>query len=322
MKVVCAPDSFKESMSAAEAAAAMTRGVRSVFPDAQCVEVPMADGGEGTTEALVDALGGEWREVATVDALGRPITARYGLAPDGLVVIELAGELFGHPVRITATVRMGEGDVVDIERETELGGAIHSKGVLILSAFLAARYARHQPLSLSASLVFEQSYAPVEGDSASLAELCALLSALTQVPIQQRFAITGSVNQFGEVQVIGGVNEKIEGFFDLCSARGLDGTQGVVIPAASVRHLMLREDVVQAAAEGRFHIHAVKTVDEAMTVLTGVEAGEPDAKGVIPKGTLNHKIATVLAEMTAARHAYSDADGAAGARQHRRRHGV
>ncbi|MDA0235437.1 MAG: AAA family ATPase, partial [Proteobacteria bacterium] len=219
---------------------------------------------------------------------------------NGLVVIELAGELFGHPVRITATVRMGEGDVVDIERETELGGAIHSKGVLILSAFLAARYARHQPLSLSASLVFEQSYAPVEGDSASLAELCALLSALTQVPIQQRFAITGSVNQFGEVQVIGGVNEKIEGFFDLCSARGLDGTQGVVIPAASVRHLMLREDVVQAAAEGRFHIHAVKTVDEAMTVLTGVEAGEPDAKGVIPKGTLNHKIATVLAEMTAA----------------------
>ncbi|MBP7640400.1 MAG: ATP-dependent protease, partial [Thauera sp.] len=200
--------------------------------------------------------------------------------------------------------------------------AIHSKGVLILSAFLAARYARHQPLSLSASLVFEQSYAPVEGDSASLAELCALLSALTQVPIQQRFAITGSVNQFGEVQVIGGVNEKIEGFFDLCSARGLDGTQGVVIPAASIRHLMLREDVVQAAAEGRFHIHAVKTVDEAMTVLTGVEAGEPDAKGVIPKGTLNHKIATVLAEMTAARHAYSDAEGAAGARQHRRRHGV
>ncbi len=241
---------------------------------------------------------------------------------NGLVVIELAGEHFGHPVRITATVRMGEGDVVDIERETELGGAIHSKGVLILSAFLAARYARHQPLSLSASLVFEQSYAPVEGDSASLAELCALLSALTQVPIQQRFAITGSVNQFGEVQVIGGVNEKIEGFFDLCSARGLDGTQGVVIPAASIRHLMLREDVVQAAAEGRFRIHAVKTVDEAMTVLTGVEAGEPDAKGVIPKGTLNHKIATVLAEMTAARHAYSDAEGAAGARQHRRRHGV
>ncbi|CAH1749122.1 ATP-dependent protease La Type II [Thauera humireducens] len=241
---------------------------------------------------------------------------------NGLVVVELAGERFGHPVRITATVRMGEGDVVDIERETELGGAIHSKGVLILSAFLAARYARHQPMSLSASLVFEQSYAPVEGDSASLAELCALLSALTQIPIQQRFAITGSVNQFGEVQVIGGVNEKIEGFYDLCKARGLDGGHGVVIPAASVRHLMLREDVVQAAAEGRFHIYAVKTVDEAMSVLTGVAAGEPDSKGVIPKGTLNHKVATVLAEMTAARHAHSDAEGSAGSRQHRRRHGV
>ncbi len=243
---------------------------------------------------------------------------------NGLVVIELAGERFGHPVRISATVRVGEGDVVDIEREADLGGAIHSKGVLILSAFLAARYARHQPLSLSASLVFEQSYAQVEGDSASLAELCALLSALTQVPIQQHFAITGSVNQFGEVQVIGGVNEKIEGFFDLCRARGLDGSHGVVIPAASVRHLMLREDVVQAAEKGLFHIHAIDTVDEALTVLTGVTAGEPDAKGVIPKGTLNHKVATVLAEMTAARHAFNDKDGdrSAGARQHRRRHGI
>ena len=241
---------------------------------------------------------------------------------NGLVVVELAGERFGHPVRITATVRLGEGDVVDIERETELGGAIHSKGVLILSAFLASRYARHQPMSLSASLAFEQSYAPVEGDSASLAELCALLSALTQIPIQQRFAITGSVNQFGEVQVIGGVNEKIEGFYELCKARGLDGSHGVVIPAASVRHMMLREDVVQAAAAGLFHIYAVKTVDDAMTVLTGVPAGEPDAKGVIPKGTLNHKVATVLAEMTAARHAHADIEGLAGSRQHRRRHGA
>lgn len=227
---------------------------------------------------------------------------------NGLVVIELAGERFGHPMRISATVRLGEGDVVDIEREADLGGSIHSKGVLILSAFLAARYARHQPLSLSASLVFEQSYAPVEGDSASLAELCALLSSLTQLPIEQRLAITGSVNQFGEVQVIGGVNEKIEGFFDLCVARGLDGTQGVVIPAVSVRHLMLREDVVQAAREGRFHIYPVSTVDEAMTVLTGVPAGEPDSKGVMPRGSLNYKVANVLAEMTAARHAFADGD--------------
>lgn len=237
---------------------------------------------------------------------------------NGLVVIELAGERFGHPMRISATVRLGDGDVVDIEREAELGGSIHSKGVLILSAFLAARYARHQPLSLSASLVFEQSYAPVEGDSASLAELCALLSALTQLPIEQRYAITGSVNQFGEVQVIGGVNEKIEGFFDLCQARGLDGRQGVVIPAASVRHLMLREDVVEAAQKGLFHIFPVSTVDEAMTVLTGVQAGEPDSKGVMPKGSLNHKVASVLADMTAARHAYAEGDGEG--RRRRRTH--
>jgi predicted ATP-dependent protease len=217
---------------------------------------------------------------------------------------------------------MGEGDVVDIEREADLGGTIHSKGVLILSAFLAARYARHQPLSLSASLVFEQSYGPVEGDSASLAELCALLSALTQVPIRQCFAITGSVNQFGEVQVIGGVNEKIEGFFDLCRARGLDGSHGVVIPAASVRHLMLRADVVDAARAGLFHIHAIDTVDEAMTVLTGLEAGEPDAKGVIPRGTLNHMVAAVLAEMTAARHAFDDSEGRSKGHQLRRRQGI
>ncbi len=238
---------------------------------------------------------------------------------NGLVVIELAGERFGHPMRISATVRLGEGDVVDIEREAELGGAIHSKGVLILSAFLAARYARNQPLSLSASLVFEQSYAPVEGDSASLAELCALLSSLTQLPIEQRLAITGSVNQFGEVQVIGGVNEKIEGFFDLCAARGLDGTQGVVIPAVSVRHLMLREDVVEAAREGRFHIYPVSTVDEAMEVLTGVPAGEADSKGVMPRGSLNQRVASVLADMTAARHAYADGD-ADGRRRRRGTH--
>ncbi|CAL94226.1 Lon protease family protein [Azoarcus olearius] len=236
---------------------------------------------------------------------------------NGLVVIELAGERFGHPVRISATVRLGEGDVVDIEREADLGGAIHSKGVLILSAFLAARYARHQPLSLSASLVFEQSYAPVEGDSASLAELCALLSALTQLPIEQRLAITGSVNQFGEVQVIGGVNEKIEGFFDLCAARGLDGSHGVVIPAASVRHLMLRQDVVEAARAGRFHIYPVSTVDEAMEVLTGVPAGEPDAKGAMPRGSLNYKVAAVLADMTAARHAFNDGEPASRRRRSR-----
>lgn len=229
---------------------------------------------------------------------------------NGLVVVELAGERFGHPVRITATARVGDGDVVDIERETDLGGAIHSKGVLILTAFLAARYARHQPLSLTASLVFEQSYAPVEGDSASLGELCALLSALSQVPILQSFAMTGSVNQFGEVQAIGGVNEKIEGFFDLCASQGLTGGQGVVIPKSNARHLMLREDVVAAAAEGRFHIHAVETVDQAMEILTGQAAGAPDAKGAMPRDSINHKVAEALADMAARRHAIGSDDEA------------
>ncbi len=240
---------------------------------------------------------------------GTTLIATEGLQAgqiNGLVVVELGGERFGHPMRITATVRLGEGDVVDIERETELGGAIHSKGVLILSAFLASRYARHQPLSLSASLVFEQSYSPVEGDSASLAELCALLSALADVPIRQSLAITGSINQFGGVQAIGGVNEKIEGFFDLCVARGLTGEQGVVIPTACIRHLMLREDVVEAVTAGRFAVYAVATVDEAMEVLTGMPAGVADSKGIMPRNTLNHRVATALTDMTAARHAWNE----------------
>ena len=227
---------------------------------------------------------------------------------NGLVVIEIGDQRFGHPARISATVRLGDGDVVDIERETELGGAIHSKGVLILSAFLAARYARHQPLSLSASLVFEQSYSHVDGDSASLGELCALLSALADVPIRQSFALTGSVNQFGEVQVIGGVNEKIEGFFDLCRERGLDGSHAVIIPTACVPHLMLREDVVEAARQNLFRIHAVSSVDEAITLLTGLPAGTPDNKGVLPIGTFNHKVAQALATLAAARNAPRSGD--------------
>lgn len=227
---------------------------------------------------------------------------------NGLVVIELAGELFGHPMRITATVHLGEGDVVDIERETELGGALHSKGVLIIASFLAARYARHQPLSVAASLVFEQSYSPVEGDSASLAELCALLSALSDVPIRQGLAVTGSINQFGAVQAIGGVNEKIEGFFELCEARGLTGEQGVVIPASNVRHLMLRDDVLAAAQRGQFHVYAVDNVDQAMNVLTGTPAGAADRKGNMPRGTINHRVAETLARMSAARHAANNGE--------------
>ena len=162
-------------------------------------------------------------------------------------------------------------------------------------------------LSLSASLVFEQSYGPVEGDSASLAELCALLSALASVPIRQSLAITGSVNQYGRVQPIGGVNEKIEGFFDICKARGLTGEQGVVIPQSNVKHLMLREDVVAACIEGRFHVYAVEDVDQAVELLTGVPAGEPDAQGLVPEGTINYLVATQLAELTALRQAYAAA---------------
>ena len=188
------------------------------------------------------------------------------------------------PSRITATARLGKGEVIDIEREVELGGAIHSKGVLILSSLLTSRYAQRHPLSVSASLVFEQSYGQVEGDSASVGELCALLSALADVPIKQSLAVTGSVNQLGQVQPIGGVNEKIEGFFDVCQARGLTGEQGVLIPASNVKHLMLREDVVKAAEAGQFHIWPIETVDQALSLLTGLPAGQPDRRRTLSRG--------------------------------------
>ncbi|MCM5571910.1 AAA family ATPase [Burkholderiaceae bacterium FT117] len=188
---------------------------------------------------------------------------------NGLAVYSVGELVFGQPTRITATTRIGDGHVIDIQRESQLAGAIHSKGVMILSAFVAARYAALQPFALSASLAFEQTYGPVEGDSASLAELCALVSSLAGVPIRQAWAVTGSVNQRGEVQAIGGVNEKIEGFFDICAARGLDASHGVMIPKANLRHLMLRHDVVDAVRDGRFAIHAVSHFDEAIALLTG-----------------------------------------------------
>lgn len=238
---------------------------------------------------------------------------------NGLAVVDLGDFRFGHPVRITATARIGEGDVIDIERETELGGAIHSKGVMILASFLASRYSRTLPLALSASLVFEQSYGPVEGDSASLAELCALMSALAVLPIRQSLAITGSVNQYGRVQAIGGVNEKIEGFFDVCNARGLTGEQGVLIPASNVRHLMLRADVVAACAAGRFHVHAVEDVDTAMALLTGVPAGEPNEQGEVPEGTVNYLVATQLADLTALRQTFASAGQHVGSRHKRKK---
>jgi len=192
---------------------------------------------------------------------------------NGLSVLQLGAFAFGQPSRITATARFGKGEVVDIEREVKLGGAIHSKGVLILSSFLAARFAKNRPLSLAASLVFEQSYGGVDGDSASVAELCALLSALSEVPIRQNLAVTGSVNQHGYVQPIGSANQKIEGFFDVCNKRGLTGDQGAVIPASNIKHLMLRQEVCDAVEAGRFHVYAVTTIDEAISLLTGAPAG-------------------------------------------------
>ncbi len=231
---------------------------------------------------------------------------------NGLSVVQLDDFSFGRPSRITARVRLGKGELVDIEREVELGGPIHSKGVLILAGFLGARFAADRPLSLSASLVFEQSYGGVDGDSASVAELCALLSAVAGVPLAQSLAVTGSVNQQGEVQAIGGVNEKIEGFFDVCAARGLTGEQGVVIPAANVEHLMLRRDVVDAASTGRLRIYPVTTVDEALELLTGLAAGEADAAGRYPKGSFNARVAQRLSALAERAREFSGAPADAG----------
>ncbi|HEX9626534.1 MAG TPA: ATP-binding protein [Acidiferrobacterales bacterium] len=216
---------------------------------------------------------------------------------NGLSVLDLGDVSFGRPVRITARVFLGQDGIVDIEREAKLGGNVHNKGVLILTGFLAGRYARQHTLSLSATLAFEQSYGTVEGDSASLAELVALLSALAQVPVRQDLAVTGSIDQHGALQAVGGVNEKIEGHFRVCRALGLSGTQGVIIPGANVRHLMLDEEVVAAVAAGRFHVHAADDVDRALTLLTGCDAGARRADGSYPPGSVNAAVAGRLRDM-------------------------
>lgn len=225
---------------------------------------------------------------------------------NGLSIISPGQQSFGRPVRISATARLGDGDVIDIEREVKLGQAIHSKGVLILSAFLAYRFGQSQPLSLSASLVFEQSYGPVEGDSASAAELCALLSCLSEVPFRQDLAITGSINQHGKMQPIGGVNEKIEGFFELCIARGLTATQGVIIPQSNAVHLMLRSEVLKAVEEGHFHIYAVDHVDSAAEILSGLEVGQADASGSYPQESLNARIQARLENWSQVRRRFAN----------------
>jgi predicted ATP-dependent protease len=219
---------------------------------------------------------------------------------NGLSVMDLGDLSFGRPNRITASIGQGQAGLIDIEREAKLGGPIHTKGVLILSGFLVERFAQDKPLSLSARLVFEQSYSGIEGDSASSTELSALLSRLSGLPIRQGIAVTGSVNQRGEVQAIGGVNEKIEGYFDVCRAKGLTGEQGVIIPESNVTNLMLKEDVLEAVREGRFRIWSVRTIDEGIEILTGVEAGTRKEDGSFQEGTVNDLVDRRLRELAEA----------------------
>jgi lon-related putative ATP-dependent protease len=216
---------------------------------------------------------------------------------NGLSVIDLGDFEFGSPSRVTASVGLGREGVIDIEREAKTGGPIHTKGVLILSGYLNEKYAQDKPLGLSARLVFEQNYEGVEGDSASSTELYAILSALSQLPIKQNLAVTGSVNQKGEVQAIGGVNEKIEGFFEVCKAKDFTGKQGVMIPESNVQNLMLKEEIVEAAKEGKFRIYPIKTIDEGIEVLTGVKAGERQKDGTFEEGTVNYRVDKRLRQM-------------------------
>ena len=216
---------------------------------------------------------------------------------NGLSVMELGDFAFGRPSRVTASVAVGREGIIDIERQAQLGGPTHTKGVLILGGYLANKYAQDKPLSLTAKLVFEQSYGGVDGDSASSTELYAILSALSGLPIRQSIAVTGSVNQRGEVQAIGGVNEKLEGFFEVCRIKGLTGRQGAMIPASNVMNLMLKDEVLDAANAGKFSIYPARTIDEGIEFLTGVPAGERQPDGSYPEGTVNYLVNKRLAEM-------------------------
>jgi len=218
---------------------------------------------------------------------------------NGLSVYDLGDYAFGKPSRITAKVAMGKAGIINIEREAELSGPTHNKGVFILAGYLRGKYAQDKPLTMSASICFEQSYGGVDGDSASSTEIYALLSSLSGISLRQDIAVTGSVNQKGEIQPIGGVNEKIEGFFDVCKAKGLTGKQGVMVPHQNVDDLMLRKDIVKAVEEGSFHIYPVKTIDQGIEILTGVKAGERDEKGDFKEGTVNFSVDKRLKELAA-----------------------
>jgi len=252
------------------------------------------------------------RDIMLIDSDGETVGQINGLS-----VSDLGNFRFGRPTRITARIGLGSGKVIDIEREVELGGPLHSKGVLILSGYLSAMFGQQMPLSLSASLVFEQSYGGVDGDSASSAELYVLLSAIAELPIKQYFAVTGSVNQHGEVQAIGGVNEKIEGFFDVCNSRGLTGEQGVLIPQSNTKHLVLRPDVVKAVADGRFHIYPIETIDQGIELLTGMPTGERGADGAFPEGTVFRKVADRLRAMAESRQKFGQQRGTGNANDER-----
>jgi predicted ATP-dependent protease len=216
---------------------------------------------------------------------------------NGLAVYDLGDYTFGKPSRITASTSMGRSGIINIEREADLSGSTHNKGVLILSGYLRKKYAQDKPLTMSASIAFEQSYSGVDGDSASSTEIYALLSSLSGVPLKQSVAVTGSVNQKGEVQAIGGVNQKIEGFYDCCRKLGLTGRQGAMIPESNLKDLMLRKDVVEAVKEGKFHVYAVKTIDEGIEILTDKEAGQKHPDGTYPKGTTNYLVNEKLKEL-------------------------
>jgi Lon-like ATP-dependent protease len=232
---------------------------------------------------------------------------------NGLMLLDVGDHEFGIPTRITAVTSMGRAGILDIEREAQMSGSLHTKGVLILAGLLRGRFAQDKPLALSASLCFEQSYDEVDGDSASSAELYAILSSLSGVPLRQGIAVTGSVNQKGEVQPIGGINEKIEGFYDLCVRKGLDGDQGVMIPRLNLSHLMLRRDVVEAVRGGKFHVFAVSTIEEGIEVLSDTRAGERGAGSAYPPDSVLGRADARLKELALAVREFGGMDGGRGA---------
>jgi predicted ATP-dependent protease len=226
-----------------------------------------------------------WQDLSRGTQLIETSGLRYGQI-NALTVVHYADSEFGLPARLTASVYQGGGDILDIERNVELGGSLHAKGILIMSSFLRSHFGRSQPLHFSAALAFEQSYGEIDGDSATLAELSALISAISHIPIDQSWSITGSMNQLGQVQPIGGINAKIEGFYDACKLQGLTGKQGVIFPVQNMQHLMLRQDVIDAVAQGTFHLHAIYTIEQALELLMDRPAGYIDSKGKYTKGSI------------------------------------